>query len=101
MDADGRVIGEHAACARIPSRAQDIVAAGEKLDARSFLTGHVEGGDVKDHHRRMTDWVPDAPPRCPLRVASAAVTAAQMARSAAARTCVGWSDRSSPLPPGR
>ena len=65
VDADGRVIGEHAACARIPSRAQDIVAAGEKLDARSFLTGHVEGGDVKDHHRRMTDWVPDAPPAVP------------------------------------
>jgi pilus assembly protein CpaF len=66
MDDEGRVIGAHSACARIPSRAKDIVAAGESIDPLSFLT--TSGGltAMQEHRRRLHDWIPDAPAAAPL-----------------------------------
>jgi pilus assembly protein CpaF len=58
VDAEGRVIGQHVACGRVPRRTADILASGENLDMHMFVAPDRPSGP--DHpRRRLADWVPD------------------------------------------
>ncbi|MGA2282865.1 MAG: CpaF family protein [Candidatus Dormibacteria bacterium] len=57
VDADGRVLGQHVACGRVPRRTADILASGEDLDMHIFVAPDRPSGP--DHpRRRLADWVP-------------------------------------------
>jgi pilus assembly protein CpaF len=59
VDAEGRVLGKHVACGRVPRRTADILATGEDLDMSIFVAP--DQGDGAEHpRRRLVDWVPDA-----------------------------------------
>jgi len=58
VDAEGRVLGQHVPCGRVPRRTADILAAGEDLDMHIFVAPDRPSGP--DHpRRRLADWVPE------------------------------------------
>ena len=58
VDAEGRVLGQHVACGRVPRRTADILASGEDLDMHIFVAPDRPSGP--DHpRRRLADWVPE------------------------------------------
>jgi len=58
FDEDGRVLGRHIACGRVPRRTADILASGENLDMHMFVAPEHPSGP--DHpRRRLADWVPE------------------------------------------
>ncbi|MGD0832906.1 MAG: CpaF family protein [Candidatus Dormibacteria bacterium] len=62
VDADGRAIGEHVACGRVPRRTADLMASGEELDMRMFLAPERPAGYVDHPRRRASDWLTDPVP---------------------------------------